>query len=57
MLNIRSQKNNLTLESNNRVVTKKSIWDGKITYTEGPLQIIDDLVKQIKHLDIKRKIN
>lgn len=52
MLNIRSQKNNLTLESNNRVVTKKSIWDGKITYTEGPLQIIDDLVKQIKHLDI-----
>lgn len=55
MLNIKSQKNNLTLKSNNKVIIKNNIRRGKIAYTEGPLHIIDDLVKQIKHLDIIKK--
>ena len=55
LLNIKSPKNNLTLESNNKVIIKNNIQKGKIAYTEGPLHIIDDLVKQIKHLDILKK--
>ena len=55
LLNIKSPKNNLTLESNNKVIIKNNIQKGKIAYIEGPLHIIDDLVKQIKHLDILKK--